>query len=72
MVPKRYWQIVQRKKILLLHGSDDRISVEGSRSYENTKSCNIEFEGNYHELHFDKDRDKVAQVVSSWIMEGMV
>lgn len=63
----------EKEDLLLLHGSDDRIcSVEGSRSFMKNapKSCTyIEFEGNYHELHFDKDRDKVAQVVSSWIME---
>ncbi|MGI6623359.1 MAG: alpha/beta hydrolase [Clostridiaceae bacterium] len=62
-----------KEDLLLLHGIDDHIcSVEGSRLFMKNapKSCTyVEFEKNYHELHHDKDRERVAQAVSHWIWE---
>lgn len=61
------------EELLLLHGTDDHIcSVEGSRSFVRNapQTCTyIEWEGCYHELHHDKDREKVREVILNWILE---
>lgn len=66
----------EKEELLLLHGTDDHIcSVEGSRSFMKNapKSCTYaEFEGNCHELHHDKDREKVARTIIGWITERVI
>ncbi len=60
-------------ELLLLHGTEDHIcSIEGSRAFVKNapESCTyIEWEGCYHELHHDKDREKVREVIINWILE---
>lgn len=64
-----------KEELLLLHGTDDRIcSIEGSRQFMKNadKSCTfVEFKDNYHELHHEKDRDRVLQVIRDWIIERL-
>jgi alpha-beta hydrolase superfamily lysophospholipase len=66
---------IEKEDLLLIHGSADNIcSVEGSRLFMKNapKSCTyVEFEGNYHELHYDKDRDRVAETVKNWVWERL-
>lgn len=66
---------IDKEDLLLLHGTEDHIcSVEGSRAFMKNagKSCTyIEFENNYHELHNDKDRDRVAEIIRNWIQERL-
>ncbi|MGI6084526.1 MAG: lysophospholipase [Acetivibrionales bacterium] len=61
------------EELLLLHGTDDHIcSVEGSRSFIKNapKTCTyIEWEGCRHELHHDKDKEGVRDVILNWILE---
>ncbi|HHW21280.1 MAG TPA: alpha/beta hydrolase [Clostridiaceae bacterium] len=62
---------VEKEELLLLHGTDDHLcSVEGSRLFMKNapKSCTYkEFEGCYHELHHDIDREKVSRTINDWI-----
>lgn len=64
---------MDKEDLLLLHGSEDHIcSVEGSRDFMKNaaESCTyIEWEGNYHELHHDKDRERVTGAIADWILE---
>lgn len=57
--------------LLLMHGSDDNIT--SCRSSENfvrnssDKTTFIDWQGGYHELHNDIDREKVFESLTSWI-----
>lgn len=63
----------EHEELLLLHGTEDHIcSIEGSRAFikDAPGTCTyIEWEGSYHELHHDKDRDKVRETIQNWILE---
>jgi alpha-beta hydrolase superfamily lysophospholipase len=57
--------------LLLMHGNDDRItSCKASRNF--VRNCSertsfIEWEGGYHELHFDLDHEKVFGSILDWL-----
>ncbi|MBN2524340.1 MAG: lysophospholipase [Bacteroidales bacterium] len=57
--------------LLIMHGSEDRItSCKTSRNFvrnSSDKTTFIEWQGGYHELHNDLDREKVFESVVSWI-----
>jgi alpha-beta hydrolase superfamily lysophospholipase len=57
--------------LLVMHGSDDQItSCRASRDFINNaseKTTFVEWEGCYHELHHDIDRDKVFAQLIEWI-----
>lgn len=63
----------EHEELLLLHGTEDHIcSIEGSRAFIKNApdTCTyIEWEGCYHELHHDKDREKVRETIQNWILE---
>lgn len=60
--------------VLLLHGTDDHIcSIDGSKAFMKNApdSCTfIQWEGSYHELHHDKDREKVKETIKAWILDS--
>ncbi len=57
--------------MLIMHGSNDNItSCRCSRNFvrnSSDKTTFIEWQGGYHELHNDLDRDKVFESIVSWI-----
>ncbi len=57
--------------VLLTHGGDDKItSVTCSRKFAKESGDNLtfkEWQGMYHELHNETDRDKVMYYVKQWI-----
>ncbi|WP_322791631.1 alpha/beta hydrolase [Bellilinea sp.] len=59
--------------VLLLHGNADQLTaVEGSRELaeKNRKYVTyIEWEGGYHELHNEPDKEQVFQVILKWLEE---
>lgn len=59
--------------LLIMHGSDDQItSCQASRDFimnASEKTTYIEWEGCYHELHNDIDREKVFYRLMEWINE---
>ncbi|NLB78320.1 MAG: alpha/beta hydrolase [Clostridiaceae bacterium] len=63
----------EHEELLLLHGTEDHVcSIEGSRAFIKNipVSCTyIEWEGCYHELHHDIEREKVRETIQNWILE---
>ncbi len=61
--------------LLLMHGSDDSItSCRASNDFvrnSSDKTTYIEWQGGYHELHNDLDRDKVFESLASWLNTNM-
>ena len=57
--------------MLILHGDEDRLtSAEGSRKFAAASKCAYhEYEGGYHELHFDNVRDDVIKRIIGFIDE---
>jgi alpha-beta hydrolase superfamily lysophospholipase len=57
--------------LLVMHGSEDNVtSCAATRRFvQNTSSSTsyIEWEGSYHELHNDLDRDKVFNSILDWL-----
>jgi alpha-beta hydrolase superfamily lysophospholipase len=57
--------------ILLLHGNADKLTaVEGSRelAQKNPEYITyVEWEGGYHELHNEPDKDRVFEVILNWL-----
>jgi alpha-beta hydrolase superfamily lysophospholipase len=61
--------------LLLLHGSDDRItSPEATTEFANmaSNSCTLQlFNGLYHELHNEPEKEDVIGVVQEWIFDQL-
>lgn len=59
--------------LLVMHGSGDQItSCQATREFirnSSDKTTFVEFEGGYHELHNDLDRDKVFTELLQWLNE---
>ncbi|MBN1950373.1 MAG: alpha/beta hydrolase [Bacteroidales bacterium] len=57
--------------LLLMHGSEDHItSCKASANFTrnaSNKTKYIEWEGSYHELHNDLDKDKVFDALKDWL-----
>lgn len=57
--------------ILLLHGNADKLTaVEGSRelAQKNPEYITyVEWEGGYHELHNEPDKDRIFEVILNWL-----
>jgi len=57
--------------LLVMHGSDDQItSCQATREFirnASERTQYVEFEGGYHELHNDLDREKVFTQLLDWI-----
>jgi acylglycerol lipase len=57
--------------MLIMHGNADRItSCKASRNFVRNcseKTTYVEWEGGYHELHSDLDRDKVFRSIVDWL-----
>lgn len=57
--------------VLLLHGSSDELTaVEGSRELAEKNRefiTYVEWEGGYHELHNEPDKDRVFEVILTWL-----
>ena len=62
--------------LLLMHGSGDRLtSAESSRTFAGRAGslCTLQiWEGLYHELHFETERDRVLQCICDWIARARV
>ncbi len=68
------WAIQNAAKIntpiLLMHGTADRItSIDASRQFaDGNSSCEFKtWEGFYHELHNEPERDEVIQFILNWV-----
>lgn len=59
--------------LLVMHGTDDQItSCQATREFirnASDKTSFVEFEGGYHELHNDLDRDNVFAQLLDWLNE---
>ena len=59
------------KPVLLMHGGDDKItSVDASFKFAERAGTNVKFkiwEGLYHELHNEKNKDEVFEYISDWL-----
>ena len=58
--------------LLMLHGSDDRLtSHDASREFsEKTDNCSFySFKGLYHELHNEPEKDQVFAVILEWMKD---
>ncbi len=59
------------KSILIMHGTNDKIcSIEGSRKVKEIEGDNatlVEWEGLYHEIHNEKERESVIKTEIDWI-----
>jgi len=59
------------RSVLLIHGGDDKLtSVDASRRFAEKAGKNVEFkiwEGMYHELHNEKNRDEVFGYIIDWL-----
>ncbi|GIV66723.1 MAG: lysophospholipase [Chloroflexota bacterium] len=57
--------------VLLLHGNSDKLtSVEGSRELAEKNRqliTYVEWDGGYHELHNEPDKDRVFEVILDWL-----
>ncbi len=69
------WAIANADKLtpntLLLHGTEDRLIDHKATIafHENTSVTTLElFEGGYHELHNDLDKEKMLDLVSDWVV----
>ena len=64
------------KDLLLMHGSHDRIcDIEGSRKLKKLEGDNanlIEWEGLYHEIHNENEREKVIKAEIDWIKSILI
>lgn len=62
--------------LLVMHGSGDQItSCQATKEFIRNSSDNtsyVEFEGGYHELHNDIDRDKVFSHLLAWLNEQLL
>ena len=69
-------EIISRKDLglpcLLLHGSDDKItSWPASQEFANNNN-NVNYklwDGYYHELHNEDDKDKIMEYIYTWIIK---
>lgn len=61
------------KSILIMHGTKDKIcSIEGSRKVKELEGDNatlVEWEGLYHEIHNEKERESVIKTEIDWIKQ---
>ena len=61
----------QKGRLLLMHGTMDKIcDIQGSRQLKKIEGENamlIEWEGLYHEIHNEKEREAVIQTIIKWI-----
>ena len=61
--------------LLVMHGSEDNItSCKSSRNFvrnSSDKTTFIEWEGAYHELHNDIDRDEVFESLIKWLNQNI-
>jgi acylglycerol lipase len=62
-----------RLPVLLMHGTEDRItSPQASREFASSSGSKCElrlWEGAYHDLHFETNREEVLRTVCDWIHE---
>jgi alpha-beta hydrolase superfamily lysophospholipase len=64
------------KDLLIMHGTHDRIcDIEGSRKLKKLEGDNatlIEWDGLYHEIHNEKEREKVIKAEIDWIKSILI